>query len=120
MYIYYMKGRPKGSVNGKRKDGKKSGHMSKIWLKNWHLKKTYNITLDDYNEMFNKQEGKCIICSKHQSQLTSPLNVDHDHESGQIRELLCNTCNRAIGMLGDSVEILNSAKEYLEKHKQNK
>jgi hypothetical protein len=52
--------------------------------KNTMLKYEYGITLDDYNKMFNAQEGKCAICQKHQNELKKTLCVDHDHKTGQL------------------------------------
>ena len=49
----------------------------------------------------------------------SALNVDHDHTTGKVRELLCHNCNRALGLLQENVEIIQSALDYLNKHKEN-
>jgi hypothetical protein len=78
---------------------KKYREENKDKAKGYKLLKTYNITLNDYNEMFKKQEGKCSICKKHQNELTKPLYVDHDHSTGKVRELLCSSCNFKLGIL---------------------
>lgn len=80
-----------------------------------HLQRTYGITVDDYNIMFAFQEGKCLGCNKHQSELKSALHVDHDHETGKIRGLLCKKCNTAIGLMKDSIYNLNNMINYLSK-----
>jgi len=80
------------------------------------LKKDYGITLDDWNRMFEAQNGCCAICGQHQSDLSRTLCVDHNHETGKVRGLLCGTCNRSIGLLKDDKDILRSAISYLEKH----
>ena len=80
------------------------------------LKTNYGITVDQYNEMFQSQEGKCSICRTHQSSLSRRLSVDHDHKTGKVRSLLCNFCNTAIGSFKDSTDLLNRAIEYLQKH----
>jgi uncharacterized protein YbaR (Trm112 family) len=77
------------------------------------LKRLYGITLEDYVEMFDSQNGVCAICFK-ECKTKNSLSVDHDHTTGKVRGLLCNACNRAIGMLGDSPEILRKAADYLE------
>lgn len=77
------------------------------------LKRLYGITLEDYVEMFKNQNGVCAICFK-ECKTKKSLSVDHNHESGKVRGLLCNACNRAIGMLGDSSETLRRAAEYLD------
>lgn len=78
-----------------------------------HLKLTYGITLDDYNKMFQKQEGCCASCGVHQSELKQPLFVDHDHKTGEVRALLCRHCNTALGYVKDDVNILKSLVNYL-------
>lgn len=75
----------------------------------------YGITLETYNELFNKQKGCCAICNKHQSELKKVLVVDHCHTTGNVRELLCSECNIGIGLLKDSPSTLNAAYEYLMK-----
>jgi hypothetical protein len=77
------------------------------------LKRLYGITLEEYVEMFDNQNGVCAICKK-ECKTKNSLSVDHDHTTGKVRGLLCNACNRAIGMLGDNADILRKAAEYLE------
>ena len=83
---------------------------SKISYRNSYLKRTFGITLDEYNVLFYQQNGKCAIC-KNESKRT--LCVDHNHETGEIRGLLCEGCNRGIGFLKESTEILQNAIKYL-------
>ena len=78
------------------------------------LKKNYGITPDDYNQMFSEQEGCCAICGIHQTETKHKLHVDHCHETGAIRGLLCKNCNFALGNFKDSVVNLSSAIKYLE------
>ena len=80
------------------------------------LLRVFGIDNDRYNEMFALQAGKCDICGKHQMELNKRLCVDHCHETGKIRGLLCHSCNVAIGFLGDDIENLNCAIMYLNKH----
>ncbi len=76
------------------------------------LKRLYGITLDTYNQMLDAQAGRCAICG---STLSSrSLDVDHDHDTGKVRGLLCQSCNHGIGHFGDSPEILREAVAYLE------
>lgn len=88
-----------------------------------HLKKTYGITLDEYDQMLKDQNGVCAICE--QPETVRPrrgkytdteirLAVDHDHVTGRVRGLLCKKCNIALGHLGDSVDRLRRAITYLE------
>lgn len=87
------------------------------YIRNYDLKKSYGITLDDYNYMFNNQNGCCAICGLHISELKMKhkhnLCVDHCHITGEIRGLLCDKCNRGIGLLNDDIEILKNAIKYL-------
>ena len=76
-----------------------------------HLKVKYGISIDDYNALLIKQAGKCGICKKEKDET---LCVDHDHETGVVRGLLCTSCNKAIGLLGDTRESLQSALDYLD------
>lgn len=81
----------------------------------------YGITVDDILAMEDEQGGLCAICgkpetSKGNNQQVKSLSIDHDHETGEVRGLLCNNCNRAIGLLGDSVDTLLSAIQYLRKY----
>lgn len=83
-----------------------------------NLKKRFNMTIDEYNTIFLGQKGKCAICEKAETNRDSKgsskwLCVDHNHNDGTIRGLLCSSCNTGIGQLGDSVKTLKSAIEYL-------
>lgn len=82
--------------------------------KNYTLKSSYGITLEDYNKMFSEQEGCCKICNTHQTQLKRKLFVDHCHTTGAVRGLLCQPCNTLLGQAKDDVEILNNAISYLQ------
>lgn len=76
------------------------------------LKCRYGISIETYEQMLRNQEGRCAICPTLDIK-GKPLHVDHDHETGQVRGLLCRRCNNMLGMAGDSVEILGSAMSYL-------
>lgn len=77
-----------------------------------HRKRKYNITKEDLSAMLFGQDGLCAICD---SPLTESLHVDHNHETGKIRGLLCNQCNLALGQFKDSPEVLRKAAEYVER-----
>ena len=83
----------------------------------YHLKtelKKYGLTIPQYEIMLSSQDGGCKICGT-----TKPgarfkrLVVDHDKETGRVRGLLCDLCNRGIGLLKHDLSILRSATEYL-------
>lgn len=79
------------------------------------LQATYGITLSEYNVMLADQHGVCAIC-KVPHHPERPLVVDHDHDSGMVRGLLCSECNTGIGLLGDNPDTLESAIAYLDLH----
>jgi hypothetical protein len=85
-----------------------------LYAKNAQLLRRYGITLDGYNEMFLQQEGCCAVCKKHQSELDKALCVDHDHETGGVRGLLCFNCNAGLGNFKDNSTLLGYAISYLE------
>lgn len=82
-------------------------------VKNKHLRHKYGITFEEYRRMELVQGGLCAICRKPENPGRS-LAVDHNHTTGQVRALLCGNCNRGIGMLQDSADLLRAAAEYLE------
>lgn len=97
------------------KDKKKQYSQSYRHIKkDQDLKKSYGISLETYNQMLVEQNYKCKICSVGQESLSRALCVDHCHTTGKIRGLLCDTCNRAIGLLKDNLDVLRSAITYLE------
>lgn len=82
-----------------------------------HLKRKFNITLEDYNQLSEAQNNLCKICNKPElSTRNKVLCVDHCHKTGKIRGLLCSTCNRAIGLLGENKENLLKAIKYLNEY----
>lgn len=96
-------------------------HKNRGKVKNSILLKNYKISLEDYKQKLKEQGDCCAICKRpyDASKLFSEkaLAVDHDHTTGQVRGLLCETCNRAVGMFNDDVRIFTNAIEYLNKWK---
>jgi hypothetical protein len=87
-------------------------------MKDTHLRSRYGITEAQFNEMNENQGGLCAICRRpnlNGFKGTKGLYVDHCHETKKVRGLLCNHCNRALGLLGDSIESLERAILYLKK-----
>lgn len=87
-----------------------------------HYRSTYGLMLSEYGQVYALQRGLCAIChdrrapGKDQRALedkTGALVVDHDHETGEVRGLLCSRCNTAIGMFRDDPALLASAIIYL-------
>jgi hypothetical protein len=80
-----------------------------------HLKQ-YGLTLDDYEQMFLRQHGQCAICDV--TVQGERMCVDHDHETGTVRGLLCRLCNKSLGGFRDDVELLHKAVAYLQSVKE--
>jgi len=80
------------------------------------LLRKYNLTGADYNRMFNEQGGCCAICGKHQKDMKKKLAVDHDHETGEVRALLCGGCNTLVGRLEANPERVEKCHAYLARH----
>lgn len=74
----------------------------------------YGLTLDEYRSLLDAQGGACRICGRVPKPTGKSLAVDHDHDTGQVRGLICVICNRAIGQLGDCPAMLRRAADYLE------
>ena len=77
-----------------------------------HLRRTFGITLEDFEVMLAAQGGGCAICGRAAPAGTS-LHVDHDHETGVVRGLLCFTCNGALGMFTENEEYLARATDHV-------
>lgn len=80
----------------------------------------YGLTEQDYNEMLAAQDFSCAICRTDSwMEKNGRLHIDHDHDTGQVRGLLCSRCNVGIGMFAEAKTRLLAAIEYLEKHSGN-
>lgn len=82
----------------------------------YQLMGKYGITEDDYQCMLEEQGGKCAICSTDTpTGKWKVFAVDHCHLTGNVRGLLCNECNRGMGLLKDNAQLLRNAADYLER-----
>lgn len=95
----------------KIRDNQKKYNSSELNLYKSRIKliEKYGLTEDSYKLLEEKQKGCCAICK---TSLDNPC-IDHCHKTGEVRGLLCNKCNTAIGLLEDEVEILFNAYKYL-------
>jgi hypothetical protein len=86
------------------------------------LKRSYSLTLEEYEARFAEQKGLCLICGNPETMIRHGklvrLAVDHCHRTGVVRGLLCSNCNRALGLLGDDPALARSAAAYLERCRQ--
>lgn len=78
----------------------------------------YGLTIAEWDELLKAQGGRCAICRTDRAGGGDDRwHVDHDHATGQIRGLLCNSCNQAIGLLKDDPEIIAAAARYVARGK---
>ena len=77
--------------------------------------KKYGLSVLEYTEMITRQNNKCAICGSYPDGRWQTLCIDHDHQTGKVRALLCVKCNRVVGLLKDSVELAEKLVLYLAK-----
>jgi hypothetical protein len=87
------------------------------------LKKLYGITVEQYDTLLAEQKECCAVCGStssysrnYKNTARAKFSVDHCHATGKVRGLLCTKCNRALGLLNDSIESVLRMSEYLKKH----
>jgi hypothetical protein len=87
----------------------------KDYMREYDLMKSYSITKNDYEALLKQQDNKCKICGSEPPSIGKKkyLCVDHDHKTGKIRGLLCDKCNRGIGLLNDDYKIIQNALNYI-------
>lgn len=85
---------------------------AKRYLLNQQVKR-YGITGDDYRQMLVEQEDRCAICNRHRQEFSRRFHVDHDHDTGVVRCLLCGDCNSGLGLFQEKPELLEMAAQYL-------
>lgn len=83
-----------------------------------HFMRKYGVPHDEYDKMYEAQEGKCFLCNEGgplKVEGRHRLHTDHNHDTGKLRKLLCNTCNWKIGVLETmDIDWLQGAIDYLE------
>lgn len=89
-------------------------HKVKEHRRKTRLKTIYGMSLEDYQTMFDAQEGKCALCGEKEEKKS--LAVDHCHITGKIRALLCTNCNTILGKAHDNSSLLIKMADYLTYH----
>ncbi len=119
---FYWKEKRSSSENEKeyaREWQQKSRLANPEYYFNQELQKRYGVSLEWYENTLKEQNNVCAICKQPETTVIRgkliAMPVDHDHATGIVRGLLCTQCNRGLGLLKDSVEILQSAISYLRK-----
>lgn len=98
--------KPCHNIRGKASKDKVGGSRT------YHLKRRYGITAEDADLMLERQGGLCAIC-----RAAPAAHVDHDHETGAVRALLCFNCNGGLGQFRDDPAVLRAAADYVEEHR---
>jgi hypothetical protein len=99
------------------KSNRKNKNRYYEYTREIHIKRKYGLSLEQYNQMFEDQNGKCVICDYKFGQKKGDCYVDHCHETSVVRGLLCQNCNTGLGNFKDKPERINKAAEYLLKFK---
>lgn len=85
-----------------------------------HIKREYGITAQQEQSLLDRQSGRCAICGVRadspRNSGKSVLSIDHDHVTGQVRGVLCSTCNLGLSYFRDNTRVFNRAIEYLDAH----
>ena len=112
----WRKNNPERSRIQIKKDNQKPASINARREHKWKTRGS-KCTIELYNKLFIEQGGCCAICGLHQLDLPKRLSADHNHITGQVRGLLCGTCNRGLGNFqvdSNGVELLLKAKEYMD------
>jgi len=102
----YPQGKPKRIPDGSL-DVVTARRRRRLW-------REYQMSLEDYNNLLELQNNCCAICNINQEKIIIKLCVDHNHETGSVRGLLCSNCNSGIGFLKDNPDLIFNAIKYLE------
>lgn len=92
----------------------------KEYRRNNSITQRYGISIETYNDLVNIQQNKCKICGNHPNKKgpiqNQSLHIDHCHNTGKVRGLLCHLCNRAIGLFRERIDLIEKSLEYLNSH----
>lgn len=123
---FSQKEEPRCRTHAMRLRIKRTGTVEE-YRREHHLKKKYGMTAVDFQNEWDACNGLCSICETQmimpeysRGQKLHAACVDHDHDSGKFRGLLCNACNKAIGLLQDNPDVISKAWRYLSGKKDGK
>lgn len=120
--IEYPDGTKLCSTCNIKKNKNEFSYTSRRKLKAWckkcgnkqHQRYIFNLSKEEYLELYNKQNGVCKICKNRDND--RELAVDHCHTTNKIRGFLCGKCNKALGLVNDNTELLKEMIKYLEEN----
>lgn len=112
---FYKKGKKECGLRSICKECFKKGQIEyeRDRGRNKRLIREYNITEELFNEILEMQGGKCAICQAEECMTGKAFCVDHDHETMEVRGLLCINCNQGCGKFKDDPDLLEEAASYL-------
>lgn len=104
----------------RKNDLRRGSEQVRVYNRQKQLER-YGLTVAQHDEMLEAQKGLCAICGNPPKpdgvRAASRLHADHDHVTGRVRELLCNSCNNGLGRFKDDPALLRAAAEYIERHR---
>lgn len=85
-----------------------------------HLKVKYGVTQEWYEQQLEKQNGRCAVCgTEDPGKGLKHFHIDHNHATGEVRGLLCHSCNTGIGLFKEDINLIEKAIEYVNRFKQD-
>lgn len=100
--------------------GKKYRISRSTYNRNYNYQRHFGVTIKWYNEKLSKQNGVCAVCGNAETRIIHGkiccFAIDHSHITGKVRGLLCSKCNKAIGLLQDSITYTSNAVKYLQEY----
>lgn len=117
---YYLRNKARKNAQGranyaaKREEilAKKREDYCPVANRDKKLRAAYGIGVEDYDRMYEEQDGKCFICGE----AHDLLHVDHNHDTGEVRKLLCTLCNTAFGKMRERVDYIERLLDYGRKY----
>jgi predicted RNA-binding Zn-ribbon protein involved in translation (DUF1610 family) len=97
----------------KRRTGIKATEKERLYIKQWQLNRLYKITVEQYGQLLQDQNNKCLICDREFDEQIKPV-IDHCHRTGKVRGILCSNCNTALGYLREDKVVVQRLLNYLE------
>ncbi len=110
---YYAANKERANLNNKAWNAANPGRARKT-QRACLLKKKYGLTIEDYGRILKAQGGRCRICRRKPGK--KMLAVDHNHQTGEVRALLCSKCNTGLGQFNEDLSLLLKAASYLEEY----
>ena len=96
---------------------KQAGDAHKQAARSSYISRKYNLTVETFNQMRVEQNHKCAICGVDELEVKfGKLYIDHNHDTGKVRQLLCHYCNTGLGMFKDDIDTLLAAVAYLQEN----